>query len=69
MDKEDYYEIYANIDILATQEALFVMEVFPYTLKVTKITIVVELFSNFIPIGKILLPNLNKDFINHAVYH
>ena len=30
MDKVDYYKIYANIDILATQ-ALFVMKFSPYT--------------------------------------
>ena len=34
VDKVDYYEVCANIDILATQ-ALFVMEFSPYTVKVT----------------------------------
>ena len=34
VDKVDYYEVCANIDILATQ-ALFVMEFSSYTVKVT----------------------------------
>ena len=34
MDKVDFSKIYANIDILATQ-ALFLMKISPYTLKVT----------------------------------
>ena len=62
MDKVDYYETYANIDILATQ-ALFVMQFSPYSLKITQITIMFKLFSNLIPIWKNLPSNLNKDFI------
>ena len=62
VDKVDYYEIYANIDILATQ-ALFVMKFSPYTLKITQITIMLKLFSNLIPIQKNLPPNLNEGFI------
>ena len=34
VDKVDYYEVCANIDILAMQ-ALFVMEFLPYTVKIT----------------------------------
>ena len=37
-DKVDYYEIYANIDILATQ-ALFAMKRSPCTLKITQIAV------------------------------
>ena len=62
MDKVDFSEIYANIDILATQ-AMFAMKFSSYTLKITQITIVFKLLSNFIPIGKNLPPNLNKVFI------
>ena len=62
MDKVDYYEIYANINILATQ-ALLVMKFSPNTLKIMQIAVMFELFSNLIPIWKNLLPNLNKGFI------
>ena len=34
VDKVDYYKVYANIEILATQ-ALFVVEFSPYTVKIT----------------------------------
>ena len=62
MDKVDYYEIYANINILATQ-ALLVMKFSPYTLKIMQIAVMFKLFSNLIPILKNLLPNLNKGFV------
>ena len=45
VDKVDYYMVCANIGILATQ-SLFVMEVSPYTVKITSITILYELFEN-----------------------
>ena len=45
VDKVNYYEINANINILITQ-ARFVMEFSPYTLKITQITILFEIFSN-----------------------
>ena len=62
VDKVDYYKFYANIDILVTR-ALFVMEFFTYTVKITWITIIFELFSKLIPIWKNLPPNLSKGFI------
>ena len=64
MDKVDYYEIYANIDIdILTTQALFVMKFLPYTLKITQITIMFKIFSNPIQIRKNLPPNLNQGFI------
>ena len=62
VDKVDYYEVCANIDILATQ-TLFVMEFYPYKVKITLITLIFELFSNLIPRRKNRPPNLNKGFI------
>ena len=62
LDKVDYYEVCAGIDILAKQE-LFVMEFSPYTVKITQITMILELFSNLIPMRKNQPPNLNKGFI------
>ena len=61
MDKADFSEIYANIDILPTQ-ALFVMNS-PYTPKIMQIATMLKLFSNLIPIRKNLPPHLNKGFI------
>ena len=43
VDNVDYYEIYANIDIVAMQ-ALFVVKFSPYTLKIMQITIMLKLF-------------------------
>ena len=66
-----------NIDILAAQ-ALFVMELSPYTVKITYITISFELFSNLTPPQqqkkkkkkkKNLPPNLNKGFIEPPYTH
>ena len=67
VDKVDFYEIYANIDILATQ-VLFLINFLPYTLKITQITIMLKLFSNLIPIRKNLPPNLNKGFYWTTLY-
>ena len=46
VDKVDYYEIYANIDILATQ-ALFVMKFTPYTLKICKLLSCLKIFKSY----------------------
>ena len=62
VDKVDFSEIYANVDISATQ-ALFVMKFSPYTLKIKQIAIKFKSFSNLIPIRKNLPPNLNIDLI------
>ena len=62
VDKVNYHIVCKNIHILATR-ALFVMKFSPYTDKVTYIMISFELFSNLIPIRKILPLNLNKGFI------
>ena len=51
MGKVDYYEVCINIHILAMQ-ALFVMEFLPKT-KITKITIIFEIFSILSQFGKI----------------
>ena len=62
-DKMDNYEIYANIDILATQ-AMFVMKVSPYTLKITQTTILLELFLDLIKIqGKV--PAVGQTYLDH----
>ena len=61
MDKVDYYEIYANIDILVTQ-ALFVVKFSPYTLKIMQITIMFKLFLKSYSNTENLPQNLNKVF-------
>ena len=40
VDKVDYYEIYANIDILVTQALKYL----PHTLKITQNTIMFKVF-------------------------
>ena len=65
MDKVDFSEIYANIDIFAMQ-ALFVMKFSPHTLKITQLTTMFIYLFIFFQIsfkyGKICL-HLNKGFI------
>ena len=61
VDKVDCYEIYANIDILATQ-VLLVMKFLPHTLKITH-TIMCKIIFKSYSNTENLPQDLNKGFL------
>ena len=69
VDKVDYCYVCKNINIVP-KEALSVIEFSPLTVKITFITIILELlFSNLIPIRKFPIPNLNKRSVESFPYN